>query len=198
LPTRSVLPLAKVYDGCDDLPLFNFIKIITTDDLKWLVVSGTPGDDELKDAWDKVSLEYQELTQDTKSKQLTSLKAEIAYLTNQIFWTQSVVDQITWAYSPEWATLLNELGFRFRYEDGPELHRELEITIAQSKSLVVELEERKAELEELTKGNEKTTEAGYYVLLADIGKYMGSIINPKEVTVTQFVGIYNLYKNGNR
>jgi hypothetical protein len=185
-----------VYDSCDTLPLYNFVKILTTGDFDYLVKTGKAPTTVLQNIWGEISEQYSTLSQDKKSKLILDCVVDIAYLRNKLIIIQSLIDELSKGYDESIIELLQELELSVSY-DGYILNT-LKSVIAQAKMIGIDLKERQAEYNQMNEKSEgATTESEYYLLIADLSKFIGSVINIREISVSYFVGIYGLYKQSN-
>lgn len=190
----------KTYQSCVDLPLFNFIKIVVYDHLEWLYVE--PKSIWLVDypkiaaVWEKVFDEYSKLSKNTTSSQVLSLYREISFLNNKLFLIQSLVDYLSKYRSEEMILLLKSQGFHYTYS--PEtIDNDLKLTISSAKTLVIRLKQSESDLNDHQGEEESASEQDYIQLLTELGKYQGSRLDPKEISVSEFVAIMNRFKRDN-
>jgi hypothetical protein len=185
---KKRLTLNTCFNTCNEVVLSAFIKAIVKQDYSGLIKSGSPSENELSTAWDKVFNEYLTISGDTHISTLLALLKSIAILTNKITLIEMIVQQMAVKHNPGLAEQLRSLGFRFQYEDGPELRRELEITITQSKSLLLLLQQDEAELKELRKDEGgAATEQDYQKQISAIEEFKGHSINEDVYTVARYV-----------
>jgi hypothetical protein len=183
------------YTSCSEVYMTAFIKAIVKQDYSGLIKKGSPKAEELALAWQKVLDEYLTISGDTNISTVLALLKEIEILSNKITLIEFVVSQMAQNYHQGFAEQLHAMGFRFKYEDGPELMRELELTIVQSKSLLVQLNQSKAELAELRGDDGKAaTEMDYEMQLSELGKFQGYSLNPDKLTVTAYCAILKRFK----
>lgn len=180
----------QVYDSCDTLPLGNFIDVITSGKLDKLSKQGIPPTHALTVAWSAISEEYAELSDSNSAKHLLKIQIDIEYMRNQLRITQRILDELGRnGYSEGMAELLSELGYTVFYNG--DVSAMLTNIINQTKSIQIDLEEKLDEYIGMqSKGDKETTKTGYMELLYDMGLQLN-------VSVTYFIGAYNLYKRKN-
>lgn len=180
-----------VYDNCDDLPLYNFIEVLTSGKLDKLTKSGNPPDAILQSAWQSISEQYAELSDSNTAKHLLKIQIDIEYMRNQLRITQTILNELQrTGYSEELATLLSELSYSVFYNG--DVDAMITNILNQTTAIQTELQDKIDEHAALQqKGDKETTKTGYYELLYDMGL-------ETHVSVTYFIGAYNLYtkKNG--
>lgn len=94
--------------------------------------------------------------------------------------------------------LLRTLGFRHKYDPESESYiRDLQLTITQSKTLVVRWNDLNTDIANATK--EETNEANDYDgILSELSKYQGYRLDPKLITVSEFCAIVKRFKKENK
>lgn len=190
IPSKS-----QAYASCSELPLWNFIQILTTGELSYLG-NGTPS--ELQEAWQNIYYEYFDAMPSKKSIYTIQLDAEIKYLESKIDIIQTIFDAFKQMYIPDLIPILNEYGFY--YEFTPEtMFDDLKKVEAECKSFVVQKEVKKAEYkrfidEESKKPQSKTN---WDDIITELSQFQGYELNEKVLTVSKFVAIFNRYNNAN-
>jgi hypothetical protein len=184
---KRLLIKPSCYESCKDVVFSAFVKAIVHQDLSGLIKSGSPLPSQLASAWDKVFNEYLIISGDTQISTLLALLKDIAIITNKLTLIELIVNQLAVKHHVGLADQLRSLGFRFQYADGPELMRELELTITQSKQHLLILEQNKAELQELQKNEGKpATEQDYQLQLSALEEFKGVAINEDTYTVARY------------
>lgn len=191
------MKLATIYDSCHDLPLKRFIKCMVTGKLKYLVKSGYATTRQIKDAWDKISEEYIELSGDKAQKAILSVVKEISQLKGKLLIIQAIVDELSMYYSQDLVNMLKSMGFnyKFDYEDKEKYLSDLKRVVSSSKPMLMRIKEREKTLDELNKNDgTKVTEADYDSYIASLSKFQSYFIDPEKTTVAQFIAVVNSYK----
>lgn len=194
---------SEVLDTCQKVMFTAFKNATLHDDLSGLIKSGTPTPTELETAWEKVFNEYLTISGDTHIQQILILMKDIAILTNKITLIELIVEQMRISYVGAFADQLRSLGFRFQYEDGPELLRELELTLNQTIQLRLRLQESQAEYQQLqVSDGAQVTDQDYEVYLSELEKFQGVAMNPDTTSVARYCAIVKRFKihceNGSR
>lgn len=161
------------------------------------------GKTELVDNWDKIFNEYLSISGDTHISAILELMKSITMIENKLKLIQFCVDQLAEKHLTGLAELLKEMGFRFGYEDGPELQGELELTVTQAKNMLIRLNQDKAELEELRKGEKgAATMQDYEKQYSAIEEFKGCVIDPEKYMVSRYTAdvarMKERYNNGER
>lgn len=187
-----------LYKKCNELPLFLFIDILLTGNVKQLVRSQSLAiifsKKELSNIWDDIFSEYNLLIDDKSVNLSFELFKDINVFHNKITIINSLVFLLRQTYSPSSIELLREHGFNFSFTKETYLD-DCNKVISRAKSIVMQLIEKEHQYEELRKNNEgEIKESDYTDLLFEISKIAGHRISAREITVTEFVSAYNSYK----
>jgi hypothetical protein len=145
------------------------------------------GNTHVVDDWAAIFNEYLSISGDTHISTVLELTKSITVIENKLTLIQLCVDQLAEKHHEGLAQQLKNLGFRFSYEDGENLHRELELTVTQSKSLLIQLNQEKAELETL-RANEtgKASVQDYEKQYSAIEEFKGCVIDPDTYMVSRY------------
>lgn len=186
----------KHYADCDELPLFNFIKIVVTGDYRWLWKNKdkTDGTD-LKDVWTNITEEYNECSGNLSYKSQLALSKQLTFINNKLVIIQAVVDFLMVEYNKDLCDLLRSMGFVYKY-DPADLYKDLKLTISSAKRLVVSLREAEIELNAMEEKQEKPSESNYLILIAQLSKFLGFKIPSKKTSVKEFVSYLSLAEKG--
>lgn len=190
--------LTILYTDLCDLPLYNWIELAVSQNLKWLVKSG-PIPDDLTDHYQTLLTEYQLLVKDTKTDIEHKLKVEYAVLANRIDQVNLALSALKMhGYDEDIIRILQAdkpqgLGFwRVNFEDlnkGIEL---VETFLAHDKK---RFEQAKNQLDKIIKasahdgGNSKGM---FYEQIVSLSKWIGFGINPKQTSVIEYVSYLNM------
>ncbi len=187
----------KYYKDCDSLPYYNFIKLAITGDVKWLVDWGRVHMTTLTDTWQSIQNEYSELSKDEHAQGHLDTLKEVYELNGRIVAIEHTVAAIkrgVGSLLPEFIEVLRNQGFRYKYL--PEtLERDLQLTITQTKTLKIQLDSKEAELQ-ATQG-QPATEQDYYDQLTVMSNFYHYDINPRLITVREFISKLAIFKQAN-
>jgi hypothetical protein len=192
----SKLSLASYSDKCDDVSLYIFLKVLTSGNNSLLIKRGFPTKEELTEAWESIFSEFTTLSDNKQSNYLLSLLREYYSIPNKIVIIETIVQALSERYDPELIRLLRSMGFRHKYE--PEtMAMDLQLTVTQSKSLVVRWNDLNTDLEKVGK-SEKSEANDYDAILSELSKYQGYRLDPKQITVSEFCAIVKRFKKDNK
>lgn len=191
--TSTSLQGYKLYKDCHDLPLYNFLKIISENDLTYLVISGIPPEKTLVDLWEVIFNEYSDLFKDKQKEYVIEVIKEITVYNLNLDLIERIVNVMVNNPSEHLAGILRSMGFVFDFdpEDQEKYIKELNLTISKAKSLLFKLENAKKELQSLQVNTDKKT--NYDAVLVTLGKYQGYRIDPKTTPVSEYVEVFNNY-----
>lgn len=194
----------KTYSSCNELPLYNFIKIVVYDDLNFLyserkTLLNTNID--LKSLWSDIFAEYTSISNNTQSKHVFALTKEITVINNKLSIIQNAVNYLAKHYDKRLCDMLRRMGFMYRFT--PEtLQNDLRLTVSSAKRLLIRRQEAQGDYNELNKSDKKVTEDDFLGLVRQISRFNGFPIDVKKTSVTEFVkdinafNIENTPKNG--
>jgi ribosomal protein S6 len=196
--TETPQPIqTELYTDLSDIPLYNWIEIATTNNLKWLVKSG-PVPEDLTEQYGELLQEYQALIKDTKSAHEHNIKVTYARLANRIDHIQIAVNALRLhGHDANLIRILQTpppdgLGFEgLTYED---LERDLKLTENYMKVDVIKLEQAKGQLEKIMKAADfdgVNSKGVFYEQITSLSRWLQFGINPKEVSVMQYVMYLN-------
>jgi len=182
----------SVYSTCADLPLYNWIELCVTGDLKWLVKDGEPTD--LSEAYLAIADEYSEVAKDPQALHTLTLKKQIAILNNKLVCIQLAVDHLQTVRNEEVIAILRkDLGFAsLNYAD---LEKDLPRTINLAKSMYAKLQILEKQLgEQVKKPGGEVTREGYYREIQIIADWAKIHISPKKYSVMEYIVLKNAFK----
>lgn len=186
-----------IYKTCSDLPLIRFIRCICDNDLQQLVIEGEATEDELVDGWQVLYQEYIELSGNTATDYQATLTSEIA----QLFYkytsiTEAVELSRKYRYD-EIILMLKKEGynFQFNHNDPVSYHKDLDRVLNRAKSLLVQKEQKEAQLAKLQEGQqgEKISRIHFDNRLNALSIHYKHHINEHDISVGRYVGLLNQY-----
>lgn len=186
-------PITELYTDLSDLPLYNWIEIATSNNLKWLIKSG-PVPDDLTEHYNELLAEYQSLVKDTKSAHEHNIKVTYAKLANRIDHITIAVNALRIERHEDLIRILRkQLGFdRLTYDD---LEHDLKLTENYLKMDIVKFEQAKNQLDKIVKSAEHegvNSKGSFYEQITSLSKWIGFGINPKETSVMEYVSYLNM------
>lgn len=206
LPKRSkiIIPDAPIkaiqlYNNCSDTPMIIFIKVNITKDLSHLIISGLPTHEQLSETWDKIKMEYADLSKDTSQSYLLNLMTNIDVLDKKLVIIQSIVDSLALKRNEEMIKILQEeLLFPFQYED---LKTDLDKTILKAKFDLMQLRRLEGECKifiEENKNNREITEQDYQDQFIALSKWMGVKYTMKNTSISEYIALVNRFNIENK
>ena len=170
--------------------LNKFIACICDEDYSGLVKKGTATPEKLKQAWNKIYDEYLTIIKDKEQSYLMQLTKEVYLLEFKINIINTIVTSLSIRHDPEilkelkrWAPVWGE----FNPGDEEKYLQELQLVINQNKRLIIELDSKSKELNDLIP-KEKTNITREYFdkLLVSVSKYMKYQVSKYTTSVSEF------------
>lgn len=195
----------EVYKRILDLPLRKFIDCSVNENLLALIISGTPSQEELKQAWTIILQEYSTFLGDGESKMYLELMKEVALLDLDYKMIQIMVQALSTVHIKYMADDLNELinyhpRFKFDPKDMVQYNKDLDRCLNRSKSILINYQLKKTQLDALNDknaNNAKPTEEYYYEILYTLEDHAGHTLGDN-ITVHQFVTRIKKYNTSHK
>jgi len=191
----------KHYTSCENLPLYNWIKLVVTNDVEWLYSEPKKPWHKSKDItpiWERIFEEYSDLSADKTADHVLSMVKGITVINNKLQVIQSAINLLAIArplsdYQPT-IKMLNDYGFRFKYSEET-LFNDLKLTASSAKTMVIQRQQLEKDYENHQSKQSKSTEKDYYNLIAQLSKFLGFPIDAKKTTVYSYISYVEQYKN---
>lgn len=187
----------EYYRTCEKLPLNLFIQCIIDGNIKALIISGDPTDDQLYEAWAGIYYEYVDLNANNEQLYFGILKKEIAILN----WTILTVEQSLYFYTieprKELVDIIVDNGFEFTFlPEDPQINiNEAMLITNQLSPMKMRLKMKQQELKDYTENreNDHVDAQHFNKMLLRLGKYQGYSIKAKDISVAEYVGMIHYY-----
>ena len=181
-----------LYLTIDELPLDRFIRCVCDGDLKALIISGDHDDMILYAAWETIYEQYVDALKDKDQMYILKLTKQINALEFDIKLIQLCIKRLSVEHSPEVLAALKKIILvkgSFNPDDAEQYAKDLSVAVTRSKSLILEIENKKGELNRITpkKASDKMDRTAFDALIVRISKYMQFKVDKKETTVSEFV-----------
>lgn len=191
----------KTYTNCSELPLFNFIRILTRNDLKQLY---SDKDNlllrpDLKAIWDGIFMEYTELSQDKQGTHIFHLIRELTVLKAKLDLIQLCIDTLgrctdLTVMQPTIKTLKQLSGVTYPFT-AKNLLKDLEMTAKVSKKFIVRYEETLLEYRAISKDEQaKATEMDYMEQIVAIKEHLGISFDINEISTSEYIALVKRIK----
>lgn len=182
--------LLQVFNDCAKLPLDRFIDCLIDNDLSQLIISGTATQEQLQQAWDKIYVQYCELSQSGSYNEVFEIMKEINDLRAKITIANNTIAFLQLNYDKDLVDLLNTFALRCDVKEddkGEVLIDKLNMVIARMKKWFPRLSMREKELEELRKQNTGKIDRVYFDdCLEVMSEAKGYQIEASKITVSRF------------
>jgi len=150
---------------------------------------------ELAEAWEKLFIEYCDMSGDKNMKHLIYLSKTIGYLQSRILAAQLCVYVLSNRKSDSCVEQLKLMGFNGNFDEASMVD-DLKLVIAAVKSFEIDLQRKTLEYEKIVNEGGKAKISGSYFdnLLVDLSRFMGYHLKKNELTVNEFVVIKSKYQ----
>lgn len=187
----------QVWDNCE-LPLWNFIQVIVTNSLTPLIRNGNPTDQQLAEAWNNIFTEYCDIYTSTNQTYVLQIQREIRYIESKLDIIQICIDRLKISYYEPAIAELREYGFDYPYTPDT-MFEDLQNTVAEAQYLVVQKGVKEGEYAKYLAENakEEVKETDYDDILSELSKFQGYHLRSKDLSVREYVSIFNRYKKQN-
>ncbi len=195
LLNKADLISKNIISSASDLTLDKFIVCLCDNDLSVLVINWDyVTEDDIKKAWNNIRNEYISVLKDKQQIYLYELSKEVNLLEFKIQQINLCVKYLSIEPNTE---VLNELkklvpvSGSFNPSDAQQYIKDLQLVINQSKRLIIQLDEKRKELEELMPKQSGVAISKEYFdkLIVQVSKYMHFQVVKQTTTVTQFANM---------
>lgn len=189
--------MTELYTDLSDLPLYHWIELATSGNMKWLVKSG-PIPEDIADHYEVLLAEYQSLVKDTKSSNDHSIRVTYAKLANRIDHVNIALNVLRHTRDEGIIAILqapepNGLGYdRLAFEDLP---KDIKLVETYLKMDIIKFEQAKGQLEKIMKTADTdgvNSKGMFYEQIVSLSKWLSFGINPKETSVIQYISYLNM------
>lgn len=186
----------KTFKNCSELPLFNFVRVLTREDYSCLISDSSSWrlKPNLHDAWDSIFMEYTELSQDKQGNHIFHLIKDLKVLENKINLIQFCIDTLAKGsdlskLKPTIDTLKTLAGVSFPFTEETLFH-DLNRTAKASKRFVIQYEETLSEYKKLSKSEQaKATEMDFMDHITYIKETLGISFDIRNISVMEYVSL---------
>lgn len=190
-----------IYDNCEVLPIYNFMKIINTDDLTWLVKDNEQTDEDLTTTWDNIIAEYLDLKKDKRVLQsydarIVIERLEAVYLTCTKLIGLCTLD-IGLENIEKISNALEKHNKKYRIDLSKPLEEEKKRILKLFKKLKFSIDLKKSNFEQEFSAKEEFTKIDIYKEMANLEQSLKrNEIDPKKTVVAKWIALCNIAKNG--
>lgn len=177
---KTSTPTSHEPRNCYNTTLGEFIQAVVHD--KWAYSV---------EEWQNVLDEYIELLRDDQKDKALSIQKDLARVSNKIVITQIILNVLDKTYNAELCAELRKMGYTIRYSEAT-LADDLQKTLTQAKSLVMQRNELQQRLAALHTDKKDLTEADFDNNLVHLSKFMQYRVS-KDIPLSEYVSIRNAY-----
>lgn len=184
---------SNLYHRCSETPLDVFIDCFVNKNLMRLVKFGKANAKQVNEAWEELFTDYCEILGSPQYSRMVALIKDIGGLQSKMLAINLALRVLSVRYSYKCVQVLRKFGYNYKFSisDPDAYFKDLETVQKKSKSSELALDRALLEykaLFEKSEGEAPTYEV-FQKNLVELSKYMGFRINPKEVTVSEYVAI---------
>lgn len=179
----------NLFHRCNETPLAVFIECVIDHNYQSLVKSGTATEEQISEAWQLIYSEYSDLVGGETYKLLLNLSREIGYLETKLLSIGLCLKVMTFRPDPVCIRTLESYGYRYDWTSKDKYMDNIAEIANKTAGIQLSIERKRRELEKKssTVGSKQVTRQTFETMIAAISKHMGFRIDPKEVTVSEFV-----------
>jgi hypothetical protein len=188
--SKSNQDYKNIISSASDLMLSKFIVCMCDQDYSGLIIKGNPTNEQLQKAWNKIYDEYLSIIKDKEQSYVMQLTKEVYLLEFKINIINTIVTSLSIRPDVE---ILKELKRwipvwgEFNPGDEKKYLEELQLVINQSKRLVIDLQSKTEELNDLIPKEKTNVTRDYFdKLIWQLSKYAKHQINKYTITVSEF------------
>jgi hypothetical protein len=186
-PSKAVSSSWRLYQDCGRLDLERFLDVLYDKEFDRLIIEGSPPEQAIKDAWNKIYLQYSEMAGDGSYNEALDKTTKVNLLNGKIFLINGIVQHLKMGFDPELVKMLNFMGYPCDLKLGDDPEPKLKQVIARAKRLVIEMETAQRDLEKLQAIATTGTGRDYYDDWLDaLSRHRAYTVKAKDITVTQF------------
>ena len=194
--TRSIP--ANLYTHCNECPLDAFIDALVNGNHYRLVKYGTAKKEDIEQAWTYLFYEYCDLSGSKTYRHLFTINKEIGALHSRLLSVRLCLKVLSIHPEYQCVALLKKNGYtcEFNPEDPKQYAKDLETITKKSKTIEIALKEKEHEYEKHVQeyGGKEATENDFTKALVELSAFMGFRINPREITVSEYLAIRQKYE----
>lgn len=205
---QAIRSSATFHNSVYKLPLETYIEVITTEDLRPLIITGEPNDLELQDAFENIVTEFSCILKTDKTDAIIKISKRIGLLQWQIIYVDNILIHLEKRFDynkqtvPELCTELRRMGYNFDLDPTNEYkyRRELGFVRTRAKTLLQQRRDLLAEYARMTNsqggnGPKRKTREMFENELINLGRFQGYHIDPKTTMTSSYaamIGQYNI------
>lgn len=197
-PTQELSP---VYETCEELPLYNYIRCLVYNDKAHLLHDYNKREaalriEELNRLWARLEGEYMELIEDSIDAHALSLFYERESLIILNVAIKHCTEMMATYRGVGFEKILRKEGFDFKFDpnDSEGYENDLKRVFKRQKKIVFDIEEAEKKLQ-MTKKDIKITVPFFDNILTNLSKFMGCHVDEKQISVSRYASILNAYTN---
>lgn len=180
----------RLFTRCSQTPLDVFIDALVNKNLDRLVIYGKATQKQISDAWELLFTEYCEISGSPQYQRLVHLLRTIGSTRAKLLSVRACIAVLSHRYSERSVQTLRLFGYKYSFNVNDKISYANDLKSLEQKIKTSELSLIQTEKEyyELLNESENSNDDNYFPqTLIELSKYMGFRINPREITVSEFV-----------
>lgn len=188
---------SNLYTHCSECPLEVFIDALVNNNHFRLIKHGNSTKEEIAIAWRNLFYEYCDLSGIESYRKLFLINKEIGQLSSRRLTVKCCIDVLNILHEPACIKLLREIGYTYKFDpqNPEEYKKDIQMVIQKSKSIEIAIQEKEFQYEKILSafGGKPVTEEDFTKALVELSAYMKFRINPREITVSEYLAIRQKY-----
>lgn len=191
----------ELYRSCSLLPLNIFIDAIIDDNLKGLIIKGTPTDEEISEAWEFIYCEYLEISKSARTEYLLQLQNDIRLLEDEelhvgmaIYLLHPNMRPYCLGREGELIKILRYYGYNQTIDfNSPDYDKVISVISSRIAMKKLRLDGKRKELKEYLDANKtgKPSRIQFDNILVRLSRFQGYHIRAAKITVSEYLTIFN-------
>lgn len=187
----------RTYSNCDNLPLYNFIKTLTTNDLDYLIIPKSIGlKPNLALVWENIFTDYSDRMEDKQSRKVFLMMKEIKSLENAINLSNNCIQLLLKVnnldkFKPTIEALKSTLQVYAQFTNET-IAKDLKTCMSKIKMLRSKHSQLIKEYNSMVDNSDrKATEKDFIDQIVILEESMGVPIDPKNISTAKYISYIN-------
>lgn len=189
---------SSLYSRCNELTLERFMRCICDGDIRALRKHPLVSKSILYRTWARVGDEYAKLSGDTGYESNFVLYKDMARESGKLELVKSCLRILHVRYSETCVSCLPGLGYTYKFDENDPVgyRRDLDLAGKKARMISVELAESRGRYNKILskQGSQRSTKEDFSRVLAILSKYMGYRVDPRVITVEEYVMMQKQYE----
>lgn len=188
--------MSEIINNCRTLTMDKFIDCLVNGNMKCLVVSGEPTDEEIQSAWEQIWDEYCILLNQPNYKIILKTLQNIVLYESKLIAIDYCMIVLSRQHSEPCIEILKKFGFNYSFDfnDKEQFEKDLKNVKSISKVTLIKLKgERKNYEIQIKKSESKAIkESDFDKTFISLSKFMGYKVNATDTTVSEYCSMISM------